>query len=155
MQGDEGLVNKYIFLFLMGESMSQSDTQTQSKPQEVDELELEELSIVEGGIPVEATITGIYKDRCGNLVPLNRIRNDRIRERWMQVKDRVCVQLEIEVSGMRYLLFPMVVSNNPRSTFYRLVKQYGEKESGVRKLKKGSKIKVVFTERGFPRPYVE
>ena len=130
-------------------------SQEEKKMQVVDEVELEEVGIVETGIPVEAEIVAIYKDKCGALVPIEKIRNDRIRERWMQYKDRQCIQLEIDIGGFKYLLFPIVISQNPRPTYYRLVKQYGTKEGGVRKLKRGTKIKVVFTERGFPRPYIE
>jgi len=113
-----------------------------------------ELQIVETGTPVEATVVDIVRGKCKDLVPVDRIRSDAIRQRWQRMADRDCIQIAVDVGGMVYYLFPIVVSNNPRSTFYRLLKAYGTKDGNVYRLKKGSRIKVVINERGFPRVYL-
>ena len=118
------------------------------------ELTLEELAVAETGVPVEAEITGIVVQKCIEFPQIQRIKNEAIRQRWLERKDAKCVQITVKTEAGEYTLFPIRISNNPRSTFYRLLKKYGQKEGNVYKLKPGMKIKIVFTERGFPRVYL-
>jgi hypothetical protein len=123
-------------------------------PVKENEIELEGLVATEVGTPVEAEIVEIRRGKCKEFDVINKIRNETIKQRWMQYGDRDCIQLVINVAGVNYALFPLRVSNNPRSTLYRLLKKYGIKEGNTYRLKPGMKIKVVFTERGFPRLYI-
>ena len=123
-------------------------------PVKENEIEVEGLVATEVGAPVEAEIVEIRRGKCKEFDVINKIRNETIKQRWMQYGDRDCIQLVVNIAGVNYALFPLRVSNNPRSTLYRLLKKYGVKEGNVYKLKPGMKIKVVFTERGFPRLYI-
>jgi hypothetical protein len=118
------------------------------------ELEMEELVIAETGVPLDAEIVEIRRKKCNEFPVIERIRNEAIKQRWLQYGDRDCIQLVVNVAGINYELFPIRVSNNPRSTFYRLLKRYGQKEGNVYKLKPGMKVKIVITDRGFPRLYM-
>jgi hypothetical protein len=118
------------------------------------ELEMEELTVAETGTPIDAEIVEIRRKKCGEFPVVQRIRNEVIKQRWQQYADRECIQLVVNVAGINYELFPIRVSNNPRSTFYRLLKKYGIKEGNVYKLKPGMKVKIVLSERGFPRLYI-
>jgi len=123
-------------------------------PVKENEIEVEGLVATEVGAPVEAEIVEIRRGKCKDFDVINKIRNETIKQRWLQYGDRDCIQLVVNIAGVNYALFPLRVSNNPRSTLYRLLKKYGVKEGNVYKLKPGMKIKVVFTERGFPRLYI-
>ena len=105
-------------------------------------------------MPVEGEIIDILRGKCAEFPVVQRIRNEAIKQRWMERKDAECIQLVVKVNNATYTLFPIRVSNNPRSTFYRLLKRYGQKEGGIYKLRRGVKVKVVFTDRGFPRLYI-
>jgi len=118
------------------------------------ELEMGELTIAETGTPIEAKVVEIRRKKCGEFDVINKIRNENIKQRWLQNKDRDCIQLVVDVGGMVFELFPIRVSNNPRSTYYKLLKKYGEKQGNVYRLRPGMTIKVVFSERGFPRLYI-
>jgi len=118
-------------------------------------IEAETLMALETGAVVEATIKDIIRGKCKEFPAVQKIRNEQIRQRWEQTGDAECIQLTVDVDGIEYILFPIKISNNPRSTYYRLLKKYGEKKDGKISLKKGSKIKIIITERGFPRPYLE
>jgi hypothetical protein len=144
--------NTYFFIFLVGWKMGEEkEVYTSAKE---GELEMEELTIAETGTPIDAEVVEIRKKKCKEFPVVERIRNQTIKERWMQYGDRDCIQLVVNVAGINYELFPIRVSNNPRSTFYRLLKKYGVKEGNVYKLKPGMKVKIVLSERGFPRLYI-
>jgi len=113
-----------------------------------------ELEVAEIGTPIEAEIVDILHGKCAEFPAVQRIRNQAIKQRWMERGDAECIQLVVKVNNTTHALFPIRVSNNPRSTFYRLLKKYGQKEGNIYKLRKGVKIKVVFTDRGFPRLYM-
>ena len=113
-----------------------------------------ELEVAETGIPVEGEIIDILRGKCAEFPVVQRIRNQAIKQRWMERGDAECIQLVVKVNNTTHALFPIRVSNNPRSTFYRLLKKYGQKEGNIYKLRRGAKIKVVFTDRGFPRLYI-
>jgi len=119
-----------------------------------EEIALEELEIAETGTPIEAEIVDMLRGKCVEFPAVQRIRNETIKQRWLERKDAECIQLVVKVNNATYTLFPIRVSNNPRSTFYRLLKRYGQKEGGIYKLRRGVKVKVVFTDRGFPRLYI-
>jgi len=119
-----------------------------------EEIALEELEIAETGTPVEGEIIDILRGKCTEFPTVQRIKNQTIKQRWMERGDADCIQLVVKVNNTTYALFPIRVSNNPRSTFYRLLKKYGQKEGNIYKLRKGTKIKIVFTDRGFPRLYI-
>ena len=118
------------------------------------ELEMEELTIAETGTPIDAKVIEIRRKKCGEFDVVSRIRNETIRQRWQQYADRECIQLVVDVGGMTFELFPIRISNNPRSTYYKLLKKYGEKQGNVYRLKPGMTVKVIFSERGFPRLYI-
>jgi hypothetical protein len=123
--------------------------------EEVEEgIVFEELEVAEIGTPIEAEIMDIMRGKCVEFPAVQRIRNEAIKQRWLERKDAECIQLVVKVNNATYTLFPVRVSNNPRSTFYRLLKKYGQKEGNIYRLKKGTKIKIVFTDRGFPRLYI-
>jgi hypothetical protein len=113
-----------------------------------------ELEVAETGTPIEAEIVDMLRGKCVEFPAVQKIRNEAIKQRWMERKDAECIQLIVKVNNATYTLFPLRVSNNPRSTFYRLLKKYGQKEGNIYKLRKGAKVKIVFTERGFPRLYI-
>jgi hypothetical protein len=113
-----------------------------------------ELEVAETGTPIEAEIVDMLRGKCVEFPAVQRIRNEGIKQRWMERGDADCIQLVVKVNNATYTLFPLRISNNPRSTFYRLLKKYGQKEGNIYKLKKGTKIKIVFTDRGFPRLYI-
>ena len=119
-----------------------------------EEIALEELEIAEIGTPIEAEVVDVLRGKCIEFPAVQRIRNEAIKQRWLERKDAECIQLVVKVNNTTYALFPIRVSNNPRSTFYRLLKTYGVKEGNIYKLKKGTKIKVTITDRGFPRVYL-
>jgi hypothetical protein len=119
-----------------------------------EEITLEELEVAEIGTPIEAEVVDVLRGKCKEFPVVQRIRNEAIKQRWMERGDAECIQLVVKVNNATYVLFPIRVSNNPRSTFYRLLKTYGVKEGNIYKLKKGSKIKVTVTDRGFPRVYL-
>jgi hypothetical protein len=119
-----------------------------------EEIALEELEIAEIGTPIEAEVVNVLRGKCIEFPVVQKIRNEGIKQRWLERKDAECIQLVVKVNNTIYALFPIRVSNNPRSTFYRLLKTYGVKEGNIYKLKKGSKIKVTITDRGFPRVYI-
>jgi hypothetical protein len=119
-----------------------------------EEVALEELEVAEISVPIEAEIVDVLRGKCKEFPVVQRIRNEAIKQRWMERGDAECIQLVVKVNNTTYTLFPIRVSNNPRSTFYRLLKTYGAKEGNIYKLKKGSKIKVTVTDRGFPRVYL-
>jgi hypothetical protein len=119
-----------------------------------EEITLEELEVAEIGTPIEAEVVDVLRGKCAEFPVVQRIRNEAIKQRWLERKDAECIQLVVKVNNATYTLFPLRVSNNPRSTFYRLLKTYGVKEGNIYKLKKGSKIKVTVTDRGFPRVYL-
>jgi hypothetical protein len=113
-----------------------------------------ELEVAETGTPIEAEIVDMLRGKCVEFPVVQRIRNEAIKQRWLERKNADCIQLVVKVNNATYTLFPLRVSNNPRSTFYRLLKKYGQKEGNIYKLRKGTKVKIVFTERGFPRLYI-
>jgi len=113
-----------------------------------------ELEIAETGTPIEAEIVDMLRGKCIEFPAVQKIRNEGIKQRWLERKDVECIQLMVKVNNTTYALFPIRISNNPRSTFYRLLKKYGQKEGNIYKLRKGAKIKIVFTDRGFPRLYI-
>jgi hypothetical protein len=119
-----------------------------------EEITLEELEVAEIGTPIEAEVVDVLRGKCAEFPVVQRIRNEAIKQRWLERKDAECIQLVVKVNNATYALFPIRISNNPRSTFYRLLKTYGIKEGNIYKLKKGSKIKVTVTDRGFPRVYL-
>jgi len=119
-----------------------------------EEIALEELEVAEIGTPIEAEVVDVLRGKCVEFPAVQRIRNEAIKQRWLERKDAECIQLIVKVNNTTYALFPIRVSNNPRSTFYRLLKTYGVKEGNIYKLKKGTKIKVTITDRGFPRVYL-
>ncbi len=124
------------------------------KQEEIEEVAIEELAVAETGQPIEAEIIEIFTDKCKDFPIIQKIRNEAIKQRWLERGDAKCIQLVVRVDGQEYALFPIRISNNPRSNYYRLLKTYGKKEGSVYRLGKGAKIKVVFTERGFPRVYI-
>jgi len=126
----------------------------EEKQIQAQELEIEELAIAETGTPIDAKVIEVRRKKCKEFPVIEKIRNQAIKERWLQYGDRDCVQLVVDVGGMAFELFPIRVSNNPRSTYYKLLKKYGQKEGNVYRLRPGAVIKVVFTERGFPRLYI-
>jgi len=140
--------NTYFFIFLWGEKMGE-EIKSQTP-----ELEMEELTIAETGTPIDAKVIEIRRKKCGEFDVVSRIRNETIRQRWQQYADRECIQLVVDVGGMTFELFPIRISNNPRSTYYKLLKKYGEKQGNVYRLKPGMTVKVIFSERGFPRLYI-
>jgi hypothetical protein len=113
-----------------------------------------ELEVAETGTPIEAEIVDMLRGKCTEFPVVQKIRNEAIKQRWLERKDADCIQLIVRVNNATYTLFPLRVSNNPRSTFYRLLKKFGTKEGNIYKLRKGTKIKIVFTDRGFPRLYI-
>jgi hypothetical protein len=119
-----------------------------------EEVILEELEVAEIGTPIEAEVVDVLRGKCVEFPVVQKIRNEAIKQRWLERKDAECIQLVVKVNNTTYALFPIRISNNPRSTFYRLLKTYGVKEGNIYKLKKGSKIKITVTDRGFPRVYL-
>jgi len=119
-----------------------------------EEITLEELEVAEIGTPIEAEIVDVLRGKCREFPVIQRIRNEAIKQRWLERGDAECIQLVVKVNNTTHVLFPIRISNNPRSTFYRLLKTYGTKEGNIYKLKKGSKIRVTVTDRGFPRVYL-
>jgi hypothetical protein len=119
-----------------------------------EEVALEELEVAEISVPIEAEIVDVLRGKCKEFPVVQRIRNEAIKQRWMERGDAECIQLIVKVNNTTYALFPIRISNNPRSTFYRLLKTYGIKEGNIYKLRKGTKIKVTITDRGFPRVYL-
>jgi len=119
-----------------------------------EEIALEELEVAEISVPIEAEIVDVLRGKCREFPVIQRIRNEAIKQRWLERGDAECIQLVVKVNNTTYALFPIRISNNPRSTFYRLLKTYGVKEGNIYKLKKGSKIKITVTDRGFPRAYL-
>jgi hypothetical protein len=113
-----------------------------------------ELEVAETGTPIEAEVVDMLRGKCKEFPVVQRIRNEAIKQRWIERGDTECIQLVVKVNNTTYTLFPIRISNNPRSTFYRLLKTYGAKEGNIYKLKKGAKIKVTITDRGFPRVYL-
>jgi hypothetical protein len=119
-----------------------------------EEITLEELAIAETGTPIDAKVVEIRRAKCREFPVVERIRNEAIKQRWLQYGDRDCIQLVVDVDGVTFELFPIRVSNNPRSTFYRLLKRHGQKEGNVYRLKPGMTVKITVTDRGFPRLYM-
>jgi hypothetical protein len=124
------------------------------EPKPIEEAVFEELTVAETGVPVEAEIVAIISGKCIDFPAVQRIRNEAIKQRWLERENAECIQITIKVDNTEYTLFPIRKSQNTRSTFYRLLKTYGEKIGNKYVLKPGAKIKVVFTERGFPRVYL-
>jgi hypothetical protein len=133
-----------------------SQPKPEPKPgEEVEEgIVFEELEVAEIGTPIEAEVVDIMRGKCIEFPAVQRIRNEAIKQRWLERKDAECIQLVVKVNNTVYTLFPIRVSNNPRSTFYRLLKTYGAKEGNIYRLKKGARIKVTITDRGFPRVFL-
>jgi len=122
--------------------------------EEIREIEMEELAAAETGTPMDAKVVEIRRAKCREFPVIQRIRSEAIKQRWLQYGDRDCIQLVVDVGGVTFELFPIRVSNNPRSTFYRLLKRHGQKEGNVYRLKPGMTVKITVTERGFPRLYM-
>jgi hypothetical protein len=119
-----------------------------------EEITLEELEVAEIAVPIEAEIVDVLRGKCKEFPVVQRIKNEAIKQRWLERGESDCIQLVVKVNNTTYALFPIRISNNPRSTFYKLLKTYGVKEGNIYKLKKGSKIKITVTDRGFPRVYL-
>jgi hypothetical protein len=113
--------------------------------QELEEIQFE---VPVPGKMAKAKITKIVRGKLGVLIPIERIRNEAIKERLMQRADRDAIQIEVEHQGIRSRM-TMIVSSAPNSTFYRLMKKYKGR------LKVGDEIEVIFNDRGFPRPYLD
>lgn len=126
-----GKPKQLFFIFNEGEAMS------------VHEIEELNIKIPEVGTKVKAKIVGMRKGKLGELMDVERVRNDAIRERLMRNANRDALQLDLEVGGVIYQR-TMLWSLNPNSTMYKLIKKYGT-------LKVGMEIEVLITERGTPR----
>jgi len=114
----------------------------------VEELEKIEIAIPEPGIRMKAKVVGIKRGKLKELINIDAIRNDAIRERMKKNAERDAIQIEFEVGGAVYNR-TMLYSLNPRSNFYKLMKKLGGK------LQIGSEIEVIFDDRGRPRIVVE
>jgi len=111
--------------------------------------EIEEFSIPtpEPGKVVKATITAIYKGKLKDLIDIEAIRNEVVKQRFKRNAGRDAIQIEFDVNGIKYRQV-FIITTNPRSNLVKLMKKY-------KKLKVGMEIDVVFNERGLPRIYLE
>jgi len=98
--------------------------------------EVEEISIPlpKVGEKIKAKVKAIYRGRVEELVPIERIRNDVVRQRYENMKGREAIQLVLDIGGFE-VRRTIPISTRPNSRFYRLMKKYG-------KLRKGMEIEV-------------
>jgi len=115
--------------------------------EKVEELEEFKLPVPEPGKVVKARITAIYKGKLKDLIDINAIRNEAIRERFKRNAGRDAIQIEFEYQGVKFTQ-TFLISTNPRSNLVRLMKKY-------KALKVGMEIDITFNERGRPRIYIE
>jgi len=115
----------------------------------IGEEEVSVLEVAEVGTPVEAVVEDVLRGKCAEFPVVQKAKSEA-----MKRKDAECIQLIVRMNNQVYALFPIRISNNPKSNFYKLLKQYGEKSGNVYRLRKGMKIKIVFNERGFPRVFL-
>ena len=109
----------------------------------------EELEEYEAEVPLEpqsvyeATVIRIFKGKLKDLVDINAIRSDVVRERMKKNADRDALEVWYDVDGKQYKEV-VLISRHPNSKLVKILKTYG-------KLEKGMKIQVYTTKWGYPR----
>jgi len=106
----------------------------------VEEVNEISIKLPKTGEVVKAKIKAILKGKIEELVPIERIRDERLRERYERMRGREAIQLVIDVGGMEFRrTIPISIRSNSR--FYRLMRKYG-------KLAKGMEIDVTMDANG-------
>jgi len=113
----------------------------------IQELKEIAFAVPEPGKVFKAVVKKIVRAPLAVLIPPERVRDPRIRQRVEERGNRPAIQLEVEVEGMTYRI-TVPISTAPNSNFYKLMKKAGGR------LKVGDTVDVVFNERGFPRLYL-